>query len=221
MQEFLSAYRYINSDHPKVISYAKKICTGIDSPVEKAIALYYRIRDDFRYNPYKLNFTEEGIQSSNLLERNYGYCVEKASLLVATARVVGIPARMGFANVKNHIGTSHLEEILETDVFVFHGYAELFLKGKWVKLTPAFNKSLCNYLGVPVLEFDGENDAFFQQYDQSGKQLEFLHFYGTFEDIPFNLMLTELRSAYPHLSKYFIKGVVDFQEIRNELGIAS
>ena len=26
-----------------------------------------------------------------------------------------------------------------TDLFVYHGYAELFLDGKWVKATPAFN----------------------------------------------------------------------------------
>ncbi|NMM46912.1 transglutaminase-like domain-containing protein [Marinigracilibium pacificum] len=218
MEQFLSSYRYIDSNHPKIINYANKLCSGIKDDKDKAIALYYRIRDDFRYNPFLLNLTDEGICSSNLLERNYGYCVEKASLLVATARAVGIPARMAFANVRNHIGTSKLEEILETDIYTFHGYAELFLGERWIKVTPAFNKSLCEYLGVKPLEFDGINDSFLQQFDKSGNHMEFLHFYGTFEDIPFDLMLTELRVAYPHLAKYFVRGILDFKSLRVELG---
>src|SRR5690606_10572550 len=129
---------------------------------EKAIALYYFVRDNFRYNPYQLNLTEEGLKASNLLSRTDGYCVEKAALLAALARVIKIPARVGFAKVSNHLGTSKIEQVLGTNVLVFHGYTELFLNNKWVKATPAFNKQLCSRFNVEPLDFNGVDDSIFQ-----------------------------------------------------------
>ncbi len=93
-----------------------------------------------------------------------GHCIDKALLLAACARVLGIPSRLHFANVRNHIGTAKLEAMLGTDLLVFHGYTELFLEGRWVAATPAFNKELCAHLKVPPLEWDGRTDAIFQAY---------------------------------------------------------
>src|SRR5574341_322846 len=65
----------------------------------------------------------------------------------AVARVVGIPARVGYADVRNHLSTPKLRELVGGDLFVWHGYAELHLEGRWVKATPAFNLTLCERFG--------------------------------------------------------------------------
>lgn len=197
---YLQPAKYINSDSEEVIQFTQKIVENTMDPVEKAVKLYYAVRDGFNYNPYNLDLSSEAMKASSLLKRNYGYCVEKACLLAACARVAGIPSRLGFARVRNHIATEKLEEILKTNVLVFHGFTELFLEGKWVKATPAFNKSLCEKLNVESLEFDGRTDSIFQSYNKEGNQfMEYLHDYGNFEDVPYELFISELIKHYPHL----------------------
>ncbi len=200
LEIYLKPAQFIDSDHPAVIEYARKVSGPIPVLRQKAIALYLAVRDGWRYDPYRIDLRPQAMKASALLQRNYGYCIEKAALLAACARVVGIPSRMGFANVKNHIGTEKLEAILKTNVLVFHGYAELYLAGKWVKATPAFNRELCERLGVPPLPFDGVNDSLFQQYTPDGSQfMEYLHDYGPFADIPRELFIRELQKHYPHV----------------------
>jgi hypothetical protein len=136
-----------------------------------------------------------------LLSKQRGYCVEKALLLAATARAVGVPSRLSFYIVRNHIATERLAKALEKDYLVFHGAAEMFLDGKWVKATPAFNKRLCDFLGVDPIEFDGQSDAIFQEYDREGNVfMEYLHDYGAFDDMPYQMFLDELDKHYPHLT---------------------
>ncbi|MES2138721.1 MAG: transglutaminase-like domain-containing protein [Bacteroidota bacterium] len=197
---YLQPAEYINSDSEEVIQFTKKVIGNSTDPVEKAVKIYYAVRDGFQYNPFDLDLSPEAMKASSLLKRNYGYCVEKACLLAACARVAGIPSRLGFSKVRNHIGTAKLEEILKTNVLVFHGFTELFLEGKWVKATPAFNKSLCEKLNVESLEFDGREDSIFQSYNKEGGQfMEYLHDYGNFDDVPHELFISELKKHYPHL----------------------
>lgn len=167
---------------------------------EKSVALYYAVRDGFQYDPYVLDLRKEGLKASNLLTRKRGYCVEKAILLAASARAVGVPSRLSFYIVRNHIATERLEKALKKNYLVFHGAAEVFLEGKWLKMTPAFNKGLYKYLGVEPLEFDGTADSIFQEYDHKGNVfMEYLHEYGFFSDLPYDLYLDELRKHYPHI----------------------
>ena len=131
-----------------------------------------------------------------------GHCIDKANLLAACARRLGIPSRLHFANVRNHIGTQDLERFLGTSLLVFHGYVELHLEGKWVAATPAFNRELCEYLNVAPLEFDGRNDSIFQAYDRAGGRfMEYVRDYGAFPDIPFELMIGEWKRYYPEFMK--------------------
>lgn len=198
--KYIQPGKFMDSDNQTVIDYGYKIAGDLQDPTQIAVELYYAIRDGFQYNPYKLDLSNEGMKASNLLTRNYGYCIEKANLLGACARVFKIASRLGFANVKNHIGTNRFRKILKTDVLVFHGYTELYLKNKWVKATPAFNKELCDKLNVAPLEFDGENDSIFQEYNRKGgKFMEYLHDYGTYNDIPYQLFICELKLHYPHM----------------------
>lgn len=199
LELYLRPTSFINSTHPKVKAYALQKTQGCTTDKEKAIALYNAVRDDILYDPYHLVLKPEAISASLTLERGRGYCIEKSLLLAATARVLGIPCRLGFSIVRNHLSTKKFVEMLRTDKFVFHGYNEFWLNNKWVKCTPAFNKSLCDKFGVGVLEFDGEHDSIFHEFVHGQKYMEYLHEYGQFDDFPFDLFVQELKIHYPHL----------------------
>jgi transglutaminase-like putative cysteine protease len=199
MEEYLKPTKFVDCDQESIISFAKDVVGDETDKIEQAKKLYLAVRDRFPYDYYHIVLTEEAMKASSILKKGRGYCVEKSNLLGAAARSLGIPARFGFADVINHIGADKLRDILRTDVFAFHGYTELFLNGKWVKATPAFNKSLCEKLGVKPLEFNGLEDSVFQEYDDGVHFMEYIHFHGTFDDIPLDYFIATLRKHYPHL----------------------
>lgn len=188
---------YLDCDHPAIIDFVAATTAPADSPLQRAVSLFYAVRDGYRYNPYAFFLEKEKFKASHTLAAGEGFCVPKAILLTAAARAAGIPARLGFGNVKNHLATTRLKKMMGTDLFVFHGYAELFLNDQWVKATPAFNKSLCEKFDILPLEFDGSTDAVFHPYDKHGQQhMEYVHDYGSFDDFPYELMLSEWGKHY-------------------------
>jgi transglutaminase-like putative cysteine protease len=129
--------------------------------------------------------------------------VEKALLLAAAARAVGIPSRLRFADVRNHLTTERLRQIMKTDRFIWHGYTEMFLNNRWVKATPTFNLSLCERFDVNPLDFDGVHDAVFHEFDRKGnRHMEYLCDHGHFSDLPYEMILAAFRKHYP---VYFTK----------------
>lgn len=199
MQSTLAVTRFLDHDAPAVAAYVADL-PGEDDRA-RCVALYLRVRDGLRYSPWNVQVVPEGFRASEVAGRAYadgGHCVDKALLLAACARRIGVPSRLHFANVRNHIGTEELERQLGTDLLVFHGYTELWLGERWVAATPAFNRGLCDKLGVAPLEFDGYHDSIFQAYDRkAGRFMEYVHDYGTFDDLPFELMIGEWRRHYP------------------------
>lgn len=196
---YLQATPFIDSNNPAIINFALQTTQNCQTEAEKAVAIYYAVRDGVWYDPYHIDLRPEAISASLTLQRGSGYCIEKALLMAAAARAVGIPNQLGFANVRNHLATEKFVRALKTDVFVFHGYVSLYLNGKWVKATPAFNQALCTKFKVAPLEFDGLTDSVFQEYDHNGKEyMEYLHFHGEFTDFPFPLFVQELKTWYPH-----------------------
>jgi transglutaminase-like putative cysteine protease len=196
---FLNPGAFVDSSHPRVIDYAHRHAPK-GSPVERAVALCYAVRDGYRYNPYEVSLHPSAFRASETAQRSFergGHCIDKALLLAARARVLGIPSRLHFANVRNHIGTAKLEALLGTDLLVFHGYAELYLEGRWVAATPAFNKELCAHLKVAPLEWDGRQDVIFQELTGGGARfMEYVEDHGTFADLPFELMVSEWKKHY-------------------------
>ena len=198
MEEYLNPTYYIDSDHPAVVEFANQNTKSVDKEIEKAVQLYYAVRDGIRYNPYSMEPGKESMKASSVLDRGQGYCVAKAVLLAACARSQKIPARLGFADVNNHLNTKRLKELMGTDVFVYHGYTELFLNNKWVKATPAFNLELCNNFNVKPLEFDGTKDSIFHPFDKSGnKHMEYVKDHGLFADLPWETILADMKKSYP------------------------
>jgi hypothetical protein len=163
------------------------------------IALYYLVRDAFIYDPYHLDLTCDGLTASNVLGKKRAWCVEKSSVLAACARRFGIPSRLGYAIVTNHIGVDKLKAMLRREEIVFHGFVEMYLNGQWVKCTPAFDERICALTRVTPLEWDGETDSLFQEFERGEKFMEYVHFYGVFDDVPVQLMNDEMLKYYPHL----------------------
>ncbi|MBT7756176.1 MAG: transglutaminase domain-containing protein, partial [Rhodospirillaceae bacterium] len=160
-QPFLQPAIFVDSDHPAVIEFAHRAGGKDGTDLEKAVRLYYAVRDEFRYDPYGVEMTEYGMKGSTVLERGNGFCITKGALLAAACRVLGIPTRLGFADVRNHLASERMIELMQTDLFVYHGFVEIYLEDKWVKATPAFNLSLCEKFGTLPLEFDGRTDSVF------------------------------------------------------------
>jgi transglutaminase-like putative cysteine protease len=166
---------------------------------EQAIALYYLVRDRFLYDSYHLDLRPEALKSSTILEKRRAWCVEKSIVLATSLRALGISSSLGYGIVINHIGVDRLTRCLKRKEIVFHGYVSGYLDGKWVKTTPAFDINVCRLSGVEPLDWDGENDALFQAYQGDQKFMEFIHFYGDFDDVPVQLMNDEMERYYPHL----------------------
>jgi transglutaminase-like putative cysteine protease len=197
VNQYLSSARYIDSAHAAVQDFSRKNSSGA-SERERAVSLYYAVRDKIRYNPF-LDFTQRSVfQASAVLEAGQGFCVGKASLLAACARAAGIEARVGFADVKNHLTTPRLAETMGSDLFVYHGYTDLRIDGKWVKATPAFNLALCTRFRVKPLEFDGRADSIFHAFDQDERRhMEYLRDRGVYSDVPVDEIQQAFREAYP------------------------
>lgn len=195
--KYLVATEILDFTHPEVDRFAHEQTKGCAGPVERAVRLYYAVRDGIWYDPYSPFYLPLHYRASWVLAAGRGYCVQKASLLGALARAVGIPSRFTFATVRNHLATRQLLEFLGSDLFVYHGVVELYLEGRWVKATPAFNTALCERHRVAPLEFDGHTDSIFQSYNlDHQKFMEYVAFHGTHDDIPVAALVAAWEEAY-------------------------
>ncbi len=189
----------IDSDHPDVITFAREHAQGADDR-ERAVALYHAVRDGFRYDPYRIDLSPAGMRASGVLACGYGWCLPKAALLTAACRAIGIPARVGYADVRNHLSTERMRQSMQTDLFVWHGYSDLWLDGAWVKATPAFNIELCDRFGLLPLAFDGRNDSIYHPFDKAGnRHMEYVRQRGVFDDMPLDDIVADFRRLYPRL----------------------
>lgn len=196
-QDCLAATPLVDSDHPQVRAFAAQHARGA-ADRERAVSLYYAVRDGFRYDPYRVDLSPAGMRGSTVLAQGYGWCVTKAALLAAAARASGIPARLGFADVRNHLSTERMRETMSTDVFVWHGYTELWIEDAWRKATPAFNVELCDRFGLLPLEFDGRGDSIYHPFDRAGnKHMEYLRERGCHADVPLDQLVADFRATYP------------------------
>lgn len=190
---------FINSDHPDIIAFAAAHA-GTGSPRDKAVALAAAVRDAVPYSLYAFQVAPEPLVASTVLAASSAYCVPKAVLLAAVARAAGIPARVGFADVRNHLTSPRFQEMMDEPDFRWHAYTALNIDGQWLKATPAFDRAMCDKNGVAVLTFDGTHDSIFQPFDASGrKSMEYIAFHGEFDDLPYDRFASEMRRIYPRL----------------------
>jgi len=197
---YLTPGEFVDSENPDVVRFAEKAVKDARGEKARAIALYCAVRDGISYNPYIDYSRPETYRASEVLKAGQGFCVGKAALLAACARAVGIAARPGYADVRNHITSKKLYDLVQSDIFHWHSYTEMLIEGKWVKSTPAFDKALCERAKLAPLEFDGENDSLFQPFDPEGRRhMEYLQDRGSYEDVPFATIVAEFKRLYPRL----------------------
>jgi transglutaminase-like putative cysteine protease len=213
---YLAPTAVIDFLHPGVQAFAHEYDRPDTDPRTRAVALYYAVRDRIRYDPYEIELSATGLSAGRCVERGRGWCVTKAALLAACCRAIGIPARPGYADVRNHLSTARMRAIMRTDEFRWHGYTAILLDGKWVKATPAFNVELCEKFRLRPLEFDGREDSIYHPFDLEGRQhMEYLRYRGEFADLPFVEMTTDFARFYAHMMDQIRNG--DFEaEVRHE-----
>jgi len=189
---------FIDSDSPEVARFADAAAADATQPVEIARRLFYAVRDGIRYDPYATAAEPQAYRASAVAGSERNWCIPKSVLLAAAARNRGIPARLGFADVKNHLTSDKLSASMGTDVFAWHGYAELLLNGAWRKLSTAFNVELCERFGVKVLEFVPDHDTLMHPFDEHGRQhMEYVRQRGNYDDLPLEEIFATFLEIYP------------------------
>jgi transglutaminase-like putative cysteine protease len=199
---FLRSTPTIDFDHEKISAFIRTNSRKSDGPAEQVISLYYAVRDQVRYDPYTPGETPADYSASRTLELMRGWCVPKSILFAACCRALGVPARLGYADVRNHLSTANLRRRMGTDIFYWHGYTDVYLHDKWVKATPVFNIELCTRFRLKPLEFDGHEDSIYHPFDLDGRQhMEYLNHRGVYDDLPFEEMNRDFSKYYPRFDE--------------------
>jgi transglutaminase-like putative cysteine protease len=198
LRPYLEPTWFINSDAPEIVALAREVTAAGGDEIDRACRLFYAVRDGFRYTAYNLDLEREALRATHVLATGQGWCVSKSVLLAAVCRASGIPCRLGYADVCNHLATKKLLDFLGTNIFYYHGYNELYLGGRWVKATVAFNRTLCEKARLGTLEFDGVHDSIYHPYDLAGhRYMEYLRDYGPYADLPYEDIVKKFAQVYP------------------------
>jgi transglutaminase-like putative cysteine protease len=206
LKKYLQPTAFIDYESPEVQKFVKNCISEDCGIIDNMLRLYYKVRDTIRYDTYDIISEPLSFKASRTIKRGYGFCIPKAILLAAVARAIGVPSRLGYADVTNHIASEKIRKRMKTNLFVFHSYTDLFLNGKWVKATPAFNKTLCEILEVEPLDFNGKKDSLFQQFDKKGnKYMEYIRDRGIFDNLPYEEMMNTFEIFYPHIFQEYKK----------------
>jgi transglutaminase-like putative cysteine protease len=190
---------FVDSDDVGVRTLAAEVCdeAGAEADRDKAVALFLAVRDGWRYDPYSISRIAGDYRASTVLKRSSAYCIPKAVLLSALCRAERIPARLGFADVRNHLQSEKLRERMGTDLFVFHGYSEVWLDGSWKKVSAAFNIEMCERFDTKVLDFDGTTDSLMHPFDATGnRHMEYVNQRGSYSDLPFDEIMSTFDAQY-------------------------
>ncbi len=205
-ERYVMPSRFVESDSLEVQGFVTSALRDLPLDAtnrDKAVRLFEAVRDDIRYDPYCFALDEDSYRASRIAGAEAAFCVPKAILLAACLRAVGIPAALGFADVRNHLNTPKLQELMGTDLFIYHGYVQLWLGNEAYKVTPAFNMELCERFGVKPLVFDGYHDALFHEFDeQNHRHMEYVNDRGLYFDAPMREFLVAFKETYPKLEEF-------------------
>ncbi|HEX4705426.1 MAG TPA: transglutaminase-like domain-containing protein [Pseudonocardiaceae bacterium] len=202
-EELLRATEFLDHDNEIVRAFVRKALPDGGArmtDVERACALYYAVRDGIHYEVYGADLSRAGLKASSTIERGMGFCVHKSIVYAAATRLVGVPSRIYYGDVRNHLASPRLEKLMGGKVFCFHSLTTVYLDGKWVRATPVFNKLLCQLYKIKPLDFDGRTDSMYHPYDEDGRRhMEFIRAHGDFDDVPYDLVVNGIRTAHPRL----------------------
>lgn len=199
---YLQPTAWIDCDHPLIVKQAQELTQGWVKDREKAIRLFYFVRDKCHYNMYDLSENPDDYRSSQIMKKGHGWCMPKAILLTSLCRAAGIPSRLILASIRNYKSPPEAWEMMGSNVFFPHVYNHIYLNGDWIKAAPTFDYDICERIGVAPVEFDGITDAVLPEQDLSGgRYIEYLQDYGIFADIPWDIILKVSYETYGEAMK--------------------
>lgn len=197
LDRYLVPTANIDCDNSAIVEKARDLIESKRETSEKAASLFYFVRDGIKYNAYRYILAPGHYQASKTLSRGDGFCIQKAVVLVALARAVGIPARLIFADVHNYFAPQKMLDWMHMTLFTHHGYCELYIDGKWVKATPAFDRDTCLGNRIVPVEFDGRRDSVLHSHNQDGKlHIEYVKLRGHYDDVPLEEMIDTVGEVY-------------------------
>lgn len=165
---------------------------------ELAIRLHDAVRDKIRYDVYRADVSRDGTRASAIINRGRGFCVHKSIVYATVCRAVGIPARLVYGDVQNHLASARLLEIMGGDTFTYHALNSIQLDDSWIRVTPVFNTTLCRLYGIHPLVFDGHHDSYYHPYDTAGrKHMEFIRWRGEYDDFPWETVVAGIARNHP------------------------
>jgi transglutaminase-like putative cysteine protease len=174
MKEYLEPTFFIDYDNDGVGELAKKLSKDMTDSTETdlSIIIFNFVRDNFPYTVKAFQIADpSGYKASETLKTGKGFCMTKSILLVALLRANSIPARLHVADMINHRSPQHFRDLMGGSAyFVYHTYVDVYLNGTWFKMTPSFEKKLCEKHNYPLCDFDGTNDAILQSHDLAGNK---------------------------------------------------
>ncbi|OLF19222.1 transglutaminase-like domain-containing protein [Actinophytocola xanthii] len=191
---------FLDHESPQVRELVASTIGDEKNLTSRAVALFYAVRDGLRYEVYGSDLSREGMRASAIIDRGYGFCIHKSLVYAAAVRAAGIPSRLVFGDVRNHLASPRLRELVGGDLFRFHCLTEVQLDGRWIRATPVFNRMLCRLYRIAPLDFDGRTDSVYHPYDEQGRRhMEFVRWHGEFADFPYDLVVNGIRDAHPRL----------------------
>ncbi len=214
LEIYLQPTKFFDFNKTKVQQKALEITDGYETDKEKAKALFYWVRDTVKYNmqlfvPIIVN----NFKASKVMHKRQGFCVSKSILLSTLARAVGIPARIHLVDLINHLVSQKVIDFMGTNVMFYHGFSEFYLNDKWIKLTPSFDQETAKRgKFLPMVEFDGENDAVFPPYDINGNKFgEYVGDRGVHADLPLDEIDKVFQEKY-EMYRMFLNGSVKLDD---------
>ncbi len=154
---------YCDVSHPEVQALALELTAGLDSTVEQVRALFNWVRDEIKY----VISHDWSLKASETLAVREGCCTNKANLLIALLRAVGIPAAYELLRVRGkfYLGPAWIPMLKDLcDDISAHVRVTVYLNGRWMKCDPTNDSVLSESVShfnptAGRAIFDGENDA--------------------------------------------------------------
>ena len=187
MDIYLRPTAVIDCDNKLIRDKAQELVKGQQGVPDRAKSLFYFVRDEIKYNLFVRSDKPEYYKASRTLQEGEGFCVQKAILFVALARALGLPARLHIAAIRNHQVPDKVKQLMGGNLFPTHGYAEIYIDDRWVKVAPTFDRRTCEKNRLPTVEFDGMHDAILPACIQNGEPyIEYVEDRGHYDDLPFD-----------------------------------
>ena len=149
---YLAPDTMIQADHPDIIRTASSIVEGSTDDRERAVRIFYWVREHIAY------CIESDRSALEVLQEGRGICVTKTVLHVALLRAAGVPARIGHADYRADVLRSIFPDSYmdrQPEVYPLHTFAEVYLDGQWITCDATIDRSFGEEFGFAVMEFDG------------------------------------------------------------------